>query len=532
MKQILQSLVLLLAALMVPTAANAAYVQLEDGVYSDGSTLYIGSGVTSLGNLQINPSEIYCYATLPPACVFNTFTGYGATLHVPTTAMINYFSAQYWYNFTNLVADAIEPESVTMSKDSVELGLGKQLTLSASVSPATATPNTITWTSTNTAIATVDKGVVTTVAPGECDIIAWCAGKQAVCHVTVITEFVTITLNNHEARMLPNHLLTLTVTCSPIPVDLIVQSSDSTIAMPRLVNGLIQVVGLKEGTAIITVGSPVEIANTDSCVVTVYTECGDVNSDGYVNIGDLTKLIDYVLGTEVPSFNVENADTDRDGRVTLLDVTRLVDYLLGFGWPWDLPQNKWIDLGLPSGTLWATCNVGATNPEDYGDYFAWGETEPKDNYDWSTYKWCNGSFNTLTKYCTYNSYGTVDNKTELDLEDDAAYVNWGSSWRMPSEEQMEEIRSLCSWEWTQINGVNGQLATGPNGNTIFFPATGRRYYSSILNVGTNGFYWTRSLGSGYPHLAFDHFFDSGSVGSDGYSRYSGFTVRAVRIPED
>ena len=101
-----------------------------------------------------------------------------------------------------------------------------------------------------------------------------------------------------------------------------------------------------------------------------------------------------------------------------------------------LDGHAYVDLGLPSGTLWATCNVGASSPEEYGDYFAWGETEPKNDYNWSTYKYCKGSSTTMTKYCTSSSYGTVDNKTELEPSDDAATVNWGSNWQMPSLEQL------------------------------------------------------------------------------------------------
>ena len=112
MKKALQSLVMLLAALMVPAAASAAWVQVADGVYQNGSTLCIGSSVTSLGSLQLNPSEIYCYALIPPACMSNTFAAYGATLHVPTSAMVSYFSAQYWYNFTNVLADAVAGRDV------------------------------------------------------------------------------------------------------------------------------------------------------------------------------------------------------------------------------------------------------------------------------------------------------------------------------------------------------------------------------------------------------------------------------------
>ena len=104
-------------------------------------------------------------------------------------------------------------------------------------------------------------------------------------------------------------------------------------------------------------------------------------------------------------------------------------------------EYKYVDLGLPSGTLCADRNVGADSPEVYGDYFAWGETTTKSIYDWSTYKWFRGDDNTMTKYCTNSNYGTVDNKTVLDLEDDAAYVNMGKDWRMPTYDELKELRN-------------------------------------------------------------------------------------------
>ena len=117
--------------------------------------------------------------------------------------------------------------------------------------------------------------------------------------------------------------------------------------------------------------------------------------------------------------------------------------------------HEYVDLGLS--VKWATCNVGATTPEGYGDYFAWGETQPKTTYNWSTYKYCNGSYYTLTKYCVDYSYGTVDNKTTLELTDDAARVNWGGKWRMPTKAEYNELKnsSNCTWTWTQKSGVRG-----------------------------------------------------------------------------
>jgi len=198
-------------------------------------------------------------------------------------------------------------------------------------------------------------------------------------------------------------------------------------------------------------------------------------------------------------------------------------------------NHEWVDLGLPSGTLWATCNVGANAPEEYGDYFAWGETAPKDYYYWDTYKWCNGSDTTMTKYCTNSSYGYngfVDNKTELDPEDDAAHVNWGPSWRMPTTEQQRELYEKCSSTWTTLNGVSGSLFTGPNGNTLFLPAAGLRWYESLYHAGSWGDYWSRTLYSSNPSIAYDLNFYSGSVYWNIRNRFRGLAVRAVRVSQN
>ena len=189
----------------------------------------------------------------------------------------------------------------------------------------------------------------------------------------------------------------------------------------------------------------------------------------------------------------------------------------------------YVDLGLS--VKWATCNVGASSPEDYGDYFAWGETTPKDYYDWSTYKYCNGSDDSLTKYCDKSSYGNngfTDNKTQLELSDDAARANWGGSWRMPSNEERNELIDNCTWEWTTQNGVNGYKVTSKsNGNSIFLPAAGYRYDSSLISAGSRGLYWSSSLGTDYPYYAWGVYFNSGYVYRDYGSRSYGHSVRPV-----
>ena len=155
---------------------------------------------------------------------------------------------------------------------------------------------------------------------------------------------------------------------------------------------------------------------------------------------------------------------------------------------------EYVDLGLPSGVLWATCNVGASRPEEYGGYYAWGETETKQNYDWDNYIWCCGTAETLTKYCTSISYGTVDSISELEACDDVATVVWGSDWRMPTDEERDELVDLCAWEWTALNGVEGYRVTSKtNGNSIFFPAAGYCMGMSVDNAGVACYYWTKSL---------------------------------------
>ena len=194
------------------------------------------------------------------------------------------------------------------------------------------------------------------------------------------------------------------------------------------------------------------------------------------------------------------------------------------------PVGEAIDLGLPSGTKWANMNVGAYSPEDYGGYYAWGETEEKEDYSWSTYKWCNGSVYTITKYCINSDYGAVDNNTVLDPEDDVAHVIWGGSWRMPTLEELKELLNNCIWTWRSQNGVNGYRVTGPNGNSIFLPAAGYCDDMVIEKIGYYGYYWTSSISSydGNNYCpAYDLGFGSGGRDIYSDSRFGGHCVRPV-----
>ena len=192
--------------------------------------------------------------------------------------------------------------------------------------------------------------------------------------------------------------------------------------------------------------------------------------------------------------------------------------------------HEYVDLGLS--VKWATCNVGANKPEDYGDYFAWGETTTKYTYNWSTYKYCNGSYNTLTKYCNKSSCGNngfTDNKTQLELSDDAACANWGGSWRMPTNAEQQELCEQCTWAWTTQNGVKGyKVTSNKNGNSIFLPAAGYRYGSLYGNTGSQGNYWSSKLYADIPTSAFTVFFLSDYVDWNyGTERCHGKPVRPV-----
>lgn len=192
--------------------------------------------------------------------------------------------------------------------------------------------------------------------------------------------------------------------------------------------------------------------------------------------------------------------------------------------------HEWVDLGLPSGTLWATCNIGANRPEEYGDYFAWGETKPKNDYTKETYMYYNKTTNTYTKY------NLTDTKKELDSEDDAATVNWGSEWQMPSLGQCIEIENTLNTttEWITVNGINGKKVTSKsNGNSIFLPAAGDYTDTSLKNEGSRGYYWMCSIDGYYSNYnrANELYFDSGRFSynfSNRHYRYTGRSVRPVR----
>lgn len=385
---------------------------------------------------------------------------------------IDYATGAYTY-YTNSGSLAT---GITISPNTLEMNSGTTTQLTAMLTPEGAF-GSVTWTSSDENVATVDaNGVVTGVAGGTCTITATVGGslKTATCTVIVKQLVTSIMLSQTIAVLELDGYVRLIATVLPKNADnknVVWSSSDENVAPVR--NGRVDAYGY--GKAIIT--------------------CEAADGSG-------------------------------------VKATCLVS----------IPANEYeyVDLGLPSGTLWATCNIGASSPEEYGDYIAWGETEGyndgKTTFDWSNYKWCKGSETTLTKYCSKNSYGYegfTDDKTELDLEDDATYVTCGAVWRMPSLEQFQELinNSYTTTEWITQNGVNGRKITSKtNGNSIFLPAAGGRVSSSLLYTGSRGYYWSRMLNSDDPYKARSLYFSSGDINTNYGNRNGGLSVRPVRLP--
>ena len=283
--------------------------------------------------------------------------------------------------------------------------------------------------------------------------------------------------------------------------------------MPYTVEGGVQEVTLNCGTG-------VTLQSTPTVFNIILLE--NALSNGF------TVTLKAVDGSELQSFTAPEGNTIMAENILIMPELAVTGTGGGGG-----DEHAYVDLGLPSGLLWATCNVGANAPEECGDYFAWGETQPKDTYDWSTYQYCMGSAITLTKYCNFADAGYngfTDNLTTLLPEDDAATANWGGNWRMPTAEEFEELLDNTTVTWTQQNGVNGSLYTASNGNSLFLPAAGLRRGGELVNAGITAEFWSSWL-VGYSPDHADMIFipqeDGDEYTSVEYRDY-GLSVRPVR----
>ena len=404
---------------------------------------------------------------------------------------LTYNSRVFAYYIRPVCVSTNDVTSVTLNNSSLTLTIRETSNLQATVLPSNVTNKTVSWTSSDPSIATVSRnGVVTAKAVGTATISAECCGVSATCSVTVKeVDVISINLSKTVLQLITSSTSTAEIEAIFSPSNAYVNtitwtsSAPSIATVTRLTWDKVIVTAISVGTTTITV------------------ECG--------------------------------------GKSASCDVTVI--------------NPEFVDLGLS--VKWATFNVGATAPHEYGDYFAWGETEPyyeagyaqespqvhwKDGkssgYAWSNYKYCNGSETTLTKYCNISSNGYngfTDTKTTLVLqEDDVARVVWGGNWRMPTYNQLIELRDNCTWTWTTRNGVNGYLVSskksGYTDRSIFLPAAGHCDGTGLDNVGSWGNYWSRSLHTDYPSFAWELDFRSSNqlIMSTG-DRYCGLSVRPV-----
>ena len=256
---------------------------------------------------------------------------------------------------------------------------------------------------------------------------------------------------------------------------------------------------------------------------------------GIVNaINNTTAAINSLIA----AVNSGNADTAAALAQIIQKLEELKDKIGGGGGS----TEEYVDLGLPSGIKWAKRNLGASKPSDYGNYYTWGETEPKAEYTWATYKWMQtgqSDWKHITKYTIadgktegiwYDAGGNFvgDNKTTLEAADDAATRKLGSPWRMPTMIELQELIDHCTWTWTTQDGKNGYEVKGTNGNSIFLPAAGYREGSELNGAGSWGRYWSSSLSTGRSFNARVLYFRSDGHAWNDTSRYPGFTVRPVR----
>ena len=353
---------------------------------------------------------------------------------------------------------------ISLNKSALSLKEGESETLTATISPSNATNKSAYWSSNRTWVASVDQyGKVTAIGEGTATITASAGNYSASCTVTVeknVIAVTSITLNKSSISLLVGETETLIATV--LPTD----ATNKTITWSS------------SNTAVATVSSGGVVTAWAAGVATITASAGDKTASCLVTVTQ-------------PSSGPEA-----------------------------------VDLGLS--VKWATYNVGATKPEEYGDYFAWGEISPKNDYSWATYRWCNGYAASLTKYNTKTGYGTVDRKTTLELSDDAAHANWGGKWRMPTKAEFDELESNCTWSWTTQGGTEGYKVTSKkNGNSIFLPAAGLRRGSSADGVGSNGNYWSSSLYTDLPYSAWFMFLDSGDHSMYSFYRYYGRSVRPV-----
>lgn len=460
-------------------------------------------------------------------------------------------------------AATVAVTSITLNKTQLEMTVGQQETLVATIYPENATYKALNWSVMDNRIVSVGANgeltaqsigttTVTVISVMYPSVMASCqvtvsagGGSSNINSVSIDPSSVTLALNEEKA-------LTLILDPSDAEVTIYWDSSNSSIAKVQMTSKTTaKVQGLAAGQATLTAHA----GNlTATCEVTVQSgssvpvESVTLNKHELeLSVGQQFQLVATVLpenATEkgvVWSSNVQSSKLyiDTNGMVTGLQeceatvTVRCKDNAYIYdtckitvtGGGSSGTDEEAVDLGLPSGLKWSSMNVGASKPEDYGNYYAWAETSPKSSYSSSNYKYPATSYGDgITIYAKYDTTPGGDGKTVLEAEDDAATVNLGNGWRMPTFKEFKELRENCTWTWTTRNGVNGMLVTGPNGKSIFLPAGGWYDKTTLNYKGSYGSYWT-ATGDGGTANAVD--FVNGDKDKALVPRSEGRSVRPV-----
>lgn len=511
--------------------------------FGDDGSCSLGEGYTYeyypyQGFLLVNDTNDKCikaFNTLKISSNYLLLSEYGSSMPF-----------DYYYTTSTFVNE------VTLSSTTAQINTGESIQLVANVLPSEAANKTLTWKSSSTSVATVDQtGKVTGIKGGTATITATTTdgtNKSATCKVTVIQLATSLKLSYSTLTIGKGNTFKLTATISPSTTKNknLEWNSSNTSAVIDLGDG--EFYAKAAGTSTITVGTTDGSGKKATCKVTVLATTPTAielsNKEIKLNIEESAQLTATILPHESSlatidwsSSNPNVATVDKTGKITAgstIGETTITATIAGATTIYASTLIKvsadFVDLGLPSKTMWATCNLGANEPEDYGNYYAWGElSDWKDVNDWKSYEWYyQGSYygdHFITKYCL------SDRKSTLELSDDAAYA-CNPDWRMPTKDEVNELVEYCDWNWTTLNNVNGYMVTSKtNKNFIFLPATGyRERQNSFINKGYGGYYWSNSLAIWQynDESAVCLYFNSENTHTNNFDRRYSLAIRAVR----